>query len=306
MGRWRFFLKASRFQVIPVMIVPVLLGSIGAYAWHGVFHPILFVIALVGAGSAHLFSNMINDLWDYRNGTDIAAKETATAISTNSGFLAAGTIRESTFASITWALFAAAAVCGAALSLLSGWPVLPIALLGGLIAYFYVAPPIKFGYRGKGLSEIGILLSFGVLPVMGSYYVQMSSFDTRAFLVSLPVGLMTTLILFNHHFLHWQADQAAGKKTLVVVWGESRALSFSKFLMALAYASVIACVLFGALPVYSLIALITAVPLLQAYRKLGNSNPSIAYLPLMKASLQASMRIGMIIIAALWIKGIMS
>ena len=205
MNKLSLYLKASRFRVIPVMVIPILLGGLGAIVWNDSFHPFLFVLTFVGSIAAHLFSNMINDLWDFRNGIDTAAKETASTISTNSGFLANGTISERTFSFVTWSIFAIALLCGITLSLISGWLVIVFGGLGGLIAYFYVAPPIKFGYRGKGYSEIAILLSFGILPTLGNYYVQTMHVDYRPILLSLPIGLFTTLILFNHHFLHWQA-----------------------------------------------------------------------------------------------------
>ncbi|MGO4374738.1 prenyltransferase, partial [Paenibacillus sp. MCAF20] len=67
------FLKASRIRVIPVMLIPIVMGSLAAYVWDGVFDVWLFLLTLIGAACAHLFSNMINDLWDYYNGTDEAA-----------------------------------------------------------------------------------------------------------------------------------------------------------------------------------------------------------------------------------------
>lgn len=293
------FAKASRLQVLPVMVIPVVLGALGAYSWDGVFHPVLFLITLVGSASAHLFSNMINDLWDYRNDTDKLAKETPGAISTNSGFLTKGIWSEEKFAAWTWGLFFLALICGLLLSFVSGWMVLVYGLLGGFFAYFYVAPPIQFGYRGKGYSEVAILLSFGVLPVLGSYYVQVSHFDLRALLVSLPVGLLTTLILFNHHFLHWRADEKAGKRTLVVVMGERKALQYSKGMLILSYVALAAAVLYGALPWYALAAFVSLVPTLKVYRGLKDENPSQAYLPLMKASLQLTMRVGVVCIICL-------
>lgn len=299
------FMKASRFRVLPVMVIPIILGGLGAIVWDDTFHPVLFVLTFIGAMAAHLFSNMINDLWDFRNGVDIAAKETASTISTNSGFLANGTIAERTFSFLTWSLFAVALICGLILSFISGWLVLVFGGLGGLIAYFYVAPPIKFGYRGKGYSEIAILLSFGILPTLGSYYVQTMTVDYRPLLLSLPIGLLTTLILFNHHFLHWKADQMAGKRTLVVVWGEKKALVFSKFLFVLSYVALIACVISGVFPYYALLALLTAVPFYRVYSNLKSENPSQAYLPLMGASLKATTRGGLIMMLALVVQAVL-
>ncbi|MGG1552625.1 prenyltransferase [Paenibacillus ferrarius] len=304
MNNWSLFMKLSRFRVVPVMVIPVLLGGFGALVWNDTFHPWLFVVTIIGAVAAHLFSNMINDLWDFRNGIDIAAKETASTISTNSGFLANGTIKERTFSLVTWGLFAIALVSGVVLSLFSGWMVLAFGALGGLIAYFYVAPPIKFGYRGKGYSEIAILLSFGILPTLGSYYVQTSQVAIRPMILSLPIGLLTTLILFNHHFLHWRADQSAGKKTLVVVWGERRALWFSKALFALSYIALIVCVIAGVFPYYALLALLSAIPVYRVYTLLKAENPSPAYLPLMGASVQASTRGGVIMMLSLIVQAI--
>ncbi|OMF36996.1 prenyltransferase [Paenibacillus sp. FSL H8-0548] len=298
------FKKASRMRVLPVMLIPIALGSLGAYVWNDIFNLYLFIVTLIGAAAAHLFSNMINDLWDYYNGTDAAAQSTQGAIATNSGYLTKGTWSIRMFAAVTWGLLAIAAVCGIILSIYSGWLALVFGLLGALIAYFYVAPPIKFGYRGKGYSEIAILISFGVLPVVGAYFVQTSLLDYRPLLLSLPIGLMTTLILFNHHFLHWQADKQAGKKTLVVVWGEQRALLFSKILLVLACISLIICVLAQALPIYALLALPTVIPLYLVYGRLSSHNESIAYAPLMAASLKATIRSGVIMIAALIIQGL--
>lgn len=304
LNTWTQFKKASRMQVIPVMLIPVALGALGAYVWTGEFHPWLFLITIIGAGAAHLFSNMVNDLWDYKNGTDEEAKKNVEAISTNSGFLTQEIWSVRKFETVTWLLFALASLCGVVLGLISGWWAFIFGLLGGLIAYFYVAPPVRFGYRGKGYSEVAILLSFGILPVMGAYYVQASHMDVRALLLSLPIGFLTTLILFNHHFLHWQADRQAGKKTLVVVWGEKRALRFSRWLLLLACLSLIACVVFGALPPYALLALLTVIPLYLVYGRLGEHNRSEAYLPLMGASMQTAIRCGGILIVSLIVQGL--
>ncbi|MFC4777256.1 prenyltransferase [Paenibacillus sp. GCM10023252] len=305
MDSFKQFIKASRFYVIPVMLIPVALGALAVWVWDDTLHPWLFIISLVGAGLAHLFSNMINDLWDYYNGTDTAAQHTEGAISTNSGFLTEGTWSIRSFAIITWVLFGLAMLCGIILAVYSGWLVLAFGALGALIAYFYVAPPIQFGYRGKGYSEVAILLSFGILPVTGAYYVQTSQYDTRALLLSLPIGLLTTLILFNHHFLHWRADEQAGKKTLVVVWGEGRALKFSKVLLLLAVLSLGLCVILDALPVYSLFALLALIPLFNVYNKLDKVNPAPAYIPLMGASVGATTRFGLILILCLILQGIL-
>ncbi|WP_416297589.1 prenyltransferase [Paenibacillus illinoisensis] len=299
MSNWALFKNMTRLYSVTVMVVPVILGTISAYAMQKEFSFLLFLLTLVGAVSAHIFSNMVNDLWDYRNGTDTQATETEGAISTHSGFLTSGTITEKKFAAITWGFLVLAGACGLILTIVSGWPILAIALIGALIAYFYVAPPIKFGYRGKGYSEIGIFVSFGILPVLGAYYVQTGEFALAPLLLSLPVGMLTTMLLFNHHFLHWRADREIGKKTLVVMWGEERALRLSKLMTILAYVLLIVSVVFHALPVYGLVAIISVIPMYKVYKSLGKVNPSETYLPLMGASQQSSVLCGLIMCVGL-------
>ncbi|WP_211747972.1 prenyltransferase [Paenibacillus sp. Marseille-Q4541] len=302
MKKWELFKRLARLYSIPVMIVPVILGTVAAYAVEKEFHWFLFLLTLIGAVSAHIFSNLVNDLWDYRNGTDTKATEGEGSISTHSGFLTSGLITEKRLANITWGFLLLAVLCGLVLTIVSGWPILVLALIGALIAYFYVAPPIKFGYRGKGYSEIGIFISFGILPVLGAYYVQTGQFHLTPLLLSFPVGMLTTMLLFNHHFLHWRADRDTGKKTLVVMWGEEKGLRLSKLMTTLAYVFLVITVLMGALPIYGLVAIISVVPLYKVYKTLGKTNPSEAYLPLMGASLQSSMLCGLIMTVALLIQ----
>ncbi|GAF12189.1 1,4-dihydroxy-2-naphthoate octaprenyltransferase [Bacillus sp. JCM 19046] len=305
MSKVSFWLKAARAQVLPVMILPVVLGGAAAFSWENTFHVGLFLLTLIGAASAHLFSNMVNDLWDFRNGVDQKANSSDEAISTNSGLLPNGRVSEKQFARVTWIFLGIAVLSGITLAILTGITLLLFVLVGGLIAYFYVAPPLKFGYRGKGYSELAIFLAFGVLPVMGTYFVLTSTISLHAFLISIPIGLLTTLILFNHHFLHWKADKEAGKKTLVVLWGENGGLRFSKSLALVAYISVPILSIVGALPWYANIAILTAIPLFYVYQSLGIKNKAADYGRLMGASLRATIRTGLVLVFSLLLVGLL-
>ncbi|MCR8643087.1 prenyltransferase [Paenibacillus sp. N1-5-1-14] len=302
MTKWDIFMKATRFQVAPVMVLPVVIGAVGAVTWEQTFSIGWFLLTLLGAVSLHLFSNMVNDLWDYRSGADKVQAVTQDTLRTHSGLLTGELVPEKQFARWTWGMLLLTVVCGALLAVMRGPMVWVYGILGALIAYFYVAPPLRLAYRGKGFSEVSILVSFGILPVLGSYYVQTGTYDMKALLVSLPIGLLTTLILFNHHFLHWQADEEAGKRTLVVVLGEERALAFSRFILILAILSLLTAVWMEAFPIYVLLALVFVYPIWAIYRKLGAQNPAHAYGPLMGASLKLTLRSGLVMIAALLIQ----
>jgi 1,4-dihydroxy-2-naphthoate octaprenyltransferase len=99
----------------------------------------------------------------------------------------------------------------------SGWPILLFSFFGFLGAYFYIAPPLRWAYRGLG--EIVIALSYGPLMVLGSYYLQTKRIDALATLVSLILGLsMFSLALINEIPDYFQ-DKLIGKKNIVVRLG---------------------------------------------------------------------------------------
>src|SRR5205085_10904607 len=73
MSRFQLFLQVTRARTLPVMLAPVLIGSVLAWEQNGHFQWGLFVLALVGALAAHLGANVINDVFDFAEGADQAA-----------------------------------------------------------------------------------------------------------------------------------------------------------------------------------------------------------------------------------------
>ena len=174
------------------------------------------------------------------------------------------------------------------------------------MAVFYCAKPVAFGYVGHGLGELGILVAFGPLPVLGSYWVQSGSFSWSAVLASVPAGLLTVSVLYNHHFTHAAADAAMGKHSPVVVLGERRARKLSPAILALAYATLIANVVFGIFPWPALIALITAPIIMWSYAKLPKPSGCAASLAFLFNVVKTNIATGALVIGALLIAKILS
>ncbi len=296
----KLLLKATRAGVLLVMTLPVLFGAALAFAFnHNAFNPWLLLLTVIGAGAAHLASNTVNDYWDYKSGADTAADTVEGGVGTHSGVLTSGVMTLRQVALLTAMLFAVALACGITLALLVGPWVLLFAVAGFLLAYFYVAPPIAYGYVGHGLGEIGVLFSFGVLPVMGSYYVQTGLVGWLPFLASLPIGLLTTAILFNHSFLQWQADKQVHKNTPVVALGPERALTVSALIIGAAYVAIGLNVALGYLPWYALLALLTIPMMLKGLRTARQIKAVPGYGALMAATFKTDVNIGLLLIASL-------
>ena len=68
-----------------------------------------------------------------------------------------------------------------------------------------------------------MFLFFGVVAVVGSYYVQTEELTALAFELSVPIGLLAAAILMVNNIRDLDTDRRAGKRTLAVRLGRERA-----------------------------------------------------------------------------------
>ena len=304
MSQLQLLLKATRARTLPVMVVPVVLGAVLAWQQGFAFQWGLFLLTFLGALAAHLGANVTNDVFDFGEGTDQAAQQLmpeGTTIATGSQTLMSGNMSLKAFRGLAIVLFAIALLCGIVIALARPWA-LAFGVAGFLLAFFYVAPPLRLAYIGRGLGEIDILISFGILPLVGAYYVQSGNISISALLVSLPIGLYTTAVLYFHHFLHWRADASVGKLTPVVALGERNARIAGAILLLLIALTIILDASLQVLPWYSFLAAFTILPVLQAVRQATGDLKH--YINLMAANLNSNLLAGLLIFIALSVRGI--
>lgn len=213
--------KAARPPFYIATLIPLFLGYFAAR--NDIGSPSLLVmtgVLLVGF-LLHLAANLANDLYDYILGTD-----TEDSIGGSRG-LQDGTI---TVPQLRMALL----ICygGTALLTVAGvwitglWGLLLIALFGALASYYYVAPPVMYGYRAMG--ELFVFLSMGLVMTGGSYYALAGAMESYILALSIPVGLMVAGILYYQSLPEIETDAAMGKKTLVGVLGPEKAVFLFK------------------------------------------------------------------------------
>jgi 1,4-dihydroxy-2-naphthoate octaprenyltransferase len=137
-----------------------------------------------------------------------------------------------------------------------GHVVLIIGMLAVIFVYGYNGIPLKL--VNKGLGEIAIFIAWGPLIVLGSYYVQAESLSSIwPFIVSIPSGLMTTLVLLINEFADRDADASVGRRTWVILLGFKKGLRLYLFLTFLCYAVVVIGNLLGNWPLWSLLVFVT-------------------------------------------------
>src|ERR1700730_10243052 len=303
MNKLQLFLQTTRARTLPVMVFPVVVGAVLAWEQGSRFQWGLFALTLIGALAAHLGANVVNDVFDFGAGADQAAQHIAPqgeTVVTGSQFLLNSQLSIKTYRLLAVGCFAVALLCGIVLSFFRPFA-LVFGVLGFLLAFFYVAPPLRLAYIGRGLGELDILISFGILPLVGSYYVQSGAVTFTAILASLPIGLYTMTVLYFHHFLHWRGDKEVGKITPVVALGEHGARVVGAILLFLIAAMFIIDAVLEIYPWYSVIAALTIIPVQLALRQATGDLKH--YLQLMAANFNGNLQAALLILLALLIRG---
>ena len=215
------WLLAARLRTLPLACSSVLLGS-GLAAGHGAFHLPIFLLCLLTAILLQLLSNLANDYGDAVSGADNAERvgPTRTVVS---GLITQGQMLR---AMVGMAL---AAVISGLLLLYSAFgddwhAMLSFICFGGLAllaAVTYTVGQRPYGYRGLG--DLSVFTFFGLLGVMGSYYLFTQSLEPLLLLPAASCGLLATAVLNINNIRDLTTDAAAGKLTLAVRLGAGRA-----------------------------------------------------------------------------------
>lgn len=251
-----------RLPFLTASVIPVLIGATWAVSTHLVspFPWLLFFLTLLGAAALHIAANTFNDYFDWISGTDQVNDDYFLPFSGGSRSVELGLISEKGLLRVGLVSLAMACAFGIAAMLLSQQPLLILfGLAGGFSAYFYTAPPLRLAAR-KGLGEIFIGLNFGPLMTAGTVLVLTGRVRWEDFAIGLPIGLLTTAILWINQFPDEVSDRISGKHNLVVVLGKERARWGYVILLTAAFGIGITGVLTGLFPAGTL-AMLGALPL---------------------------------------------
>lgn len=250
-------MAALRPPTLVAAIVPVLVGTALAYRDYR-FRLGPALAALLGALAIQIGTNFANDLYDYRKGADSSDRIGPPRV-LPLGWLSAETVRRAMIAA-----FSAATLAGLYLTVAAGWPVVAIGLASIAAGIGYTKGRFALAYRGLG--DLAVFVFFGLVAVVGTYFVQARLVTPLAFLTAIPVGSLCTAILVVNNVRDLDTDRAAGKRTLAVRLGrEGTRLEYGG-LLALAFALPLALWLRGSLSLAVLLPFATAS---LAWRTLG-------------------------------------
>ena len=221
---------SARLRSLPLSVSGVLLGSGAAYG-AGAFRADIFALALLTTLLFQVLSDYANDYGDAVKGTDDEGRlGPRRAIQT--GQMSAEQMKRVIVATALLAAFSSLA-----LSVLAFgerfYLVLLFLALGGASIYAAIRYTVGAGAYGyKGLGDVFVFLFFGLLSVLGSYFLYARSLDAALLLPACACGLLSTAVLNLNNMRDIQNDVLKGKRTIPVRIGLRAAKRYHYALIA--------------------------------------------------------------------------
>jgi 1,4-dihydroxy-2-naphthoate polyprenyltransferase len=202
---------AIRPKTLMAGIIPVLVGSLMTFRYLSELEWGIVFCALIVAVSIQIATNLFNDAIDFKKGSDTHERLGPTRV-TQSGLLSQQQV-------------IAAAV---AFLLIATLFVYPLVLKGGIyiallffsaliFSYAYTGGPFPLSYIGLG--EVFVILYYGFVATMISYYLQAGFLSWDSVILSLQMGLLITNLLAINNLRDIAEDSKTGKRTLAARFG---------------------------------------------------------------------------------------
>jgi 1,4-dihydroxy-2-naphthoate octaprenyltransferase len=284
-SRSQAWLESLRPKTLPLAFAAIIVGTV--LAWEqGHFDPWVALLALITAGLLQILSNLANDYGDAVKGA-INRTASGRCADAERGDYPQQMKRALIVTVALICLFGLALLCAAWQSVGDFIGFLALGGLSIVAAITYTVGTRPYGYIGLG--DISVLVFFGWLSVLGSWYLQAHNVEAAIFLPATACGLLATAVLNINNLRDIDSDRQNGKNTLAVRLGPVNARRYH------------ACLLLGALlclALFNLLALhsawgwlfILATPLLvkQARYVLRESDP-LAMRPMLEKTVKGAL-----------------
>lgn len=229
-------------------IIPVAAGAGLAWA-NGHFTFWIFLLVLLGAVGLQVGTNIINEIYDVRQGIDTITSPRA------SHAILKGALTEREAFGVGFGAFAMVMVIGVVLLFLRGWPMLALGVTGLVAGYSYTGPPFQYKFHALGVPLVAVLM--GPLMVVGSYFAISGGFDAAALYASIPIGLLVAAILHANEWRDVSEDARAGIFTLSAAIGPQAAHYLYVSLLTGAYLVIGLAAIGHLLPISTLLVLLS-------------------------------------------------
>ena len=264
------WLEAARLRTLPLSVSGILVGSFYAFS-QGYINWGILTLALVTTLGLQVLSNFANDYGDGIKGTDnehrigpqraiqkgaitIAAMKKGIIITSVLTLIAAVVLIYVSFGSENFVYSVFFFILG----------------LGAVAAAIkYTVGNNAYGYRGLG--DVFVFIFFGLVSVIGCYFLYSKQIDGLVILPAISVGLLSVAVLNLNNMRDQVSDTMSGKNTIVVKMGAKAAKNYHYTVIITALALTLAFAIFSHFKAVQYIFLVAYIPFIIHLKTVANN-----------------------------------
>jgi 1,4-dihydroxy-2-naphthoate octaprenyltransferase len=214
---------AMRPFALPASTMPVIFGTVLAVTIGGApLKTDLFFAALFGMAILHTGANLLNDIYDFRQGID-------KQVNPVSGAVVRGWITPREALASGWLFIGIGLVFGLYVFIHVGMAILWIGIVGIAIGVLYTWGP--FPLKFNALGDLAVFLNFGILGALGAWAVQTGTLSWVPAVWAIPMSLLVVGILHSNNWRDIKSDSSGGIQTVASMLGDHRSEGYYMFLL---------------------------------------------------------------------------
>lgn len=243
----KIWLHAFRLRTLPLAISCIAMGGFLAVAAQA-FKWDIFLLCIITTIFLQILSNLANDYGDSVHGADSIDRQ-GPQRSVQSGRISSSQMKRAVIIFVALCL-----ISGTTLLVISfgiNWRAIlfffGLGILSILAAIAYTVGKKPYGYIGLG--DFSVLVFFGLVGVMGSYYLFTKHISWHQLLPALSCGFFSIGVLNVNNIRDIESDRKAGKFSIPVRIGRSNAIRYHWFLI---FAGIVPAVIYSILTANSI------------------------------------------------------
>lgn len=299
-SRARVWMESLRPKTLLLALAAIVVGT--TLAWRqGYFAPGVALLALITAGLLQILSNLANDYGDAVKGGD-NPERIGPLRGMQKGMISRTQMQRALVITVVLVCLSGLALLLAAWQSMADF--IGLMTLGGLsiiAAITYTMGSRPYGYIGFG--DISVLIFFGWLSVVGSWYLQAHTIVPALFLPATACGLLATAVLNINNLRDIDGDRQNGKNTLAVRLGP---LNARRYHCCLLMGALVCLALFNLTSLHSLWGwlFILATPgLMQQARYVMHEQTPVAMVPMLGRAVKGALLTNLLFVIGVILSG---
>lgn len=229
LSKRKAWIEAARLRTLPLALASIGMGAFLAAAY-GAFSLGITLLCILTTLFLQILSNLANDYGDSIHGADSADRQ-GPARAVQSGAISASAMKRGMVVMAGLAVISGLLLVGTALWQAESnlrWRLIALFVGLGALAIWgaisYTAGKRPYGYAGLG--DLFVLIFFGWLGVLGTFFLQALTLPLAVILPATSIGLFAVAVLNVNNIRDIESDRKAGKHSIPVRIGRQNAIVY--------------------------------------------------------------------------------